>query len=279
MLWYNNKFSIIQTKEDNKCFIFNKITEEKEYINIDLFELLCRLNNIYCLEEDIKNYLFEIGILETLIEKEILINQPSCESDNVFVQTSEKLDRLFLEVSKKCNLRCKHCYNESSFSLNDGLSTEDITNLITHAKSCGCYIFQITGGEPLIRKDIQEILERIGEKGFKITIFTNLTYLPTKLIVQLKKYHIKIVTGIDFFDSVKHDEFRGKQGALKATLKNVKKLKENGIEVRVNMMIDGKSDSELERLINYLKCDLKVSYIADVIIPTGRGKKLIDKSY
>lgn len=279
MLWFNNRFSLVKSKEDDLFFAFDKKTEKKHYLNSDLFDLLCELSKISVISDEIENKLSEMSILETLLEKEILVKQFSLKADNIFIQSSDSIDRLFLEVSRKCNLRCKHCYNESSQLLTDFLSYDDIRRLAVSAKKMGAYIFQITGGEPLIRKDIQQIIELVGGLGFKITIFTNLTYLPETIIIQMKKFQIKVVTSVDFLDSFKHDEFRGRRGALKATLRNINRLLENNVDVRVNMMIDGKSDEELEELINYLKCNLKVPYIADVIIPTGRGKKNFDKEY
>ncbi|MEQ7172876.1 radical SAM/SPASM domain-containing protein [Enterococcus innesii] len=272
MFWFNTNFLLVKEYGNKKFFLFNKISEEKEKMNEDMFNLLIGLSYEHIMTEEIIEYLRKIDVLDELIQKEVLVSYCTTKMDIVFIQENYSVNRIFLEVSQKCNLRCNHCYNESSVLMEDALSYSDIKGLIDNAKGQGCYIFQITGGEPLIRKDIEEIIDYIGRNGFKITIFTNLTFLPKRIVALLSKYSIKIVTSIDFIDPQKHDAFRGKTGALNTTIKNIKKLKNESIEVRVNMMIDNKDDNELESIINFLKLDLKVPYIADVIIPTGRGR-------
>lgn len=170
-------------------------------------------------------------------------------------------------------MHCQHCYNKSDTSIKNVLSTDEILSIIDEAEKNNVIYFQITGGEPLIREDISEIIQYLYYKGFIVTIFTNLTLLTDEHIKILEEYNINCITSLDFYSDIKHDELRGMKGAHKKTLDNIKKLRERNINVRINFMINNKSIEELNELI-YLIKELDSNYIGDIIIPTGRGEEL-----
>ncbi|EHU9667616.1 radical SAM protein, partial [Enterococcus faecalis] len=148
-LYFNNAFSII--KEDQHYFLFEKKDQKKITINEDMFHLLNEIQKLNGIDSD--KYVEISSLIMELKEKNILtsISQLSC--DNFFIK-NYSVEMLFIELSKKCNLKCQHCYNESLYSIKDTLTTAELFKLIDQAKSLGIFKVQLTGGEPLLRKDI-----------------------------------------------------------------------------------------------------------------------------
>ncbi|MCK4261213.1 MAG: radical SAM protein [Halanaerobiales bacterium] len=189
------------------------------------------------------------------------------------------LKRVFLEITKKCNLRCKHCFNSSGIECEDKeqLTTEEVKRLINMAHEMGVWQFDLTGGEPFLRKDIFEILEYLNQKAMAVTLFSNLTVLDYEKIKILKDLKIrKVITSLDGYSDVVHDGFRGVKGCKQKTIDNIKILRRFGIDVSVNVIIGNHNIKELDKLINYLKFDLKIPFTPDIILPIGRGNNLLD---
>ena len=272
MLYINNKFLIVKDTENDCNYIINKKTEEKENINNDLYLLL---EYIYIYSPIHKEDLLEFSeIIDELLLKDILIDCTFYrKTKNLRVTSSKTLERVFLELTKQCNLHCNHCYNNSNLYEENYLSTEDVFSIIDEAVKNNVIYFQITGGEPLIRNDFKEIIEYLFNNGFIITIFSNLTLLTEEDAQLMSKYFIHSITSLDFFDKTSHDLLRGLNGAYDKTLSSIKLLKRFNVPIRINFMINDKNLSELNDLIGLFK-ELNCKYIGDLIIPVGRGNKL-----
>ncbi len=128
-------------------------------------------------------------------------------------------------MTEKCNLRCKHCYTESKYLENE-LSTSEIFDVIDqYAKLTRLWdipkksnILTISGGEPFVRKDIFEILERACRyKKFLLpTVMTNGVLINENVVKKLKKIGIySVQVSIDGMEET-HDKIRGKGSFKKA---------------------------------------------------------------
>lgn len=97
-----------------------------------------------------------------------------------------------LEITARCNNNCRHCYinlpQNDSDALNTELSVEQIDRIADDALSLGTLWVLITGGEPLIRKDFEDIYLRLKKKGFLVSVFTNATRLTEKHIRLFQEY-------------------------------------------------------------------------------------------
>lgn len=80
--------------------------------------------------------------------------------------------RAMIELSYRCNFRCKMCYLVE-FKSPRQLSTEEVFGVIDELAAMGCLVLTLTGGEPMLRKDFFEIAEYAREKRFALRIFTN----------------------------------------------------------------------------------------------------------
>ncbi len=91
-----------------------------------------------------------------------------------------------LELTKRCNLRCAHCYLGSertgSAAARPEMGTEKVLALMDEIRDAGCLSLLITGGEPLLRPDFGKVYERAKKNGMLITIFTNGTLVNEEIL-------------------------------------------------------------------------------------------------
>lgn len=181
-------------------------------------------------------------------------------------------DIAFIEVTRACNLKCKHCLNNSGNKINNQLTTEEIFCLIKKLAVAGVQEIRFTGGEPLVHKDIYSMIKLATSLGIYTSIGTNGTLIDEKIAKKLKTVGLKkAVVSLDG-TRTKHDEIRGK-GNYDKTVLSIKYLKEQGVKIKVNSVIM-KSNMEdvimLAKKLNKMKIDLLIRRF----IESGRGETL-----
>lgn len=141
--------------------------------------------------------------------------------------------KLHLHITNACNLRCPHCYMYSGKSNNDELTTSEIKTLIAEFSARGGRQMSFTGGEPLLRKDLFELISYASDKSVSSTIFTNgclWTESDIKKLSHLKIDGVQI--SIDGYDDKSNSVFRG-LGSFAKSLNTVSLLIKNGIKVSI----------------------------------------------
>lgn len=132
------------------------------------------------------------------------------------------------DVTTCCNLRCKYCYVRAGQKLLQELTTEQIKSVIDELAALGVFWISISGGEPLIRDDICEIVQYCVAKGFSTSITTNGTLLTAELASKLRETGVKRVQiSIDSADPHPHEAMRG-EGTHEQALRGLTYLKEAG---------------------------------------------------
>lgn len=163
-----------------------------------------------------------------------------------------RFSRLHFEVTGICNLRCRHCYNVNYLGQPRELSTLEVKQILDKAKKIGCKTFAFSGGEPLCRKDIIELIKYADDP---VIILTNSYMLTDKLLSQISE----IDKTIEF--RVSWDGYRGhffiRNQSWKPVLENIKKLVESGFIVTVNSSLIKQNVDELEKIYEEIK-SLKV---------------------
>ena len=201
-------------------------------------------------------------------------------NDKIFVREfNEKipLKQIQLEITKRCNLRCKHCYIEE---YKDILDDSAIYKLIDEAAKLGVMDFDLTGGEPLFYPNIDAIIEYILDRGMCTTIFSNGTILPEKIKKILKRYKgIKFRISLDGWNSETHDYIRGK-GNFSKTIKTIHELEAMGVSVEINVVINSNNIIGAEKFIKLSK-ELKLRFRYDKYLPFFRDNHLLvsDEDY
>jgi radical SAM protein with 4Fe4S-binding SPASM domain len=188
------------------------------------------------------------------------------------ISTAHHLRRVQYEIILLCNLSCAHCYCSSSPAAPYGQSTEFIVDVIRQASRMGVLFFDITGGEPLARKDLFVLIEEIVRNQMVPSLFTNCTLVTPRVAERLKQAGVASVrTSLDARTPELHDRFRGKKGAFDRTVAGIRALKEVGLPTNVTIAANRTNANELLPLVEFLKNDLKVPHALDRVIPAGRA--------
>ena len=187
---------------------------------------------------------------------------------------------LFWECTLTCNAKCKHCGSSAEKKQYEGeLSTEEIKKAfkqIAEDMDANKILINVTGGEPLVRKDLCEVMEYATNKlGFHWGMTTNGILLNDQNIEKLKKANMETVSiSIDGLEET-HDEFRGVKGSYKTIIQNIKKLKEADFvkHIQVTTVFHKNNIEELEELYNNM-LELKIdSWRLISMDPIGRAKE------
>ncbi len=180
----------------------------------------------------------------------------------------------FIHVTNACNLTCQHCAYSSGKKFTDELSYSDIIKLATILKKSGGHTIMIGGGEPLLRPDIETILNTLSDLDMDISVETNLT-VNSPIIKKLHTYKkLKITTSIDSMNENDHDAFRGKKGAFQTTLSNITYLRSKNIPIRLNALILKTNMHEIDDYLNFAKKTGVIFRPLMRLIDSGRATNL-----
>jgi len=174
------------------------------------------------------------------------------------------------QVTRKCNLKCKYCLSDSGPKCDIGLNTEDALKVIEQLGKLNVGRLDFTGGEPLLRNDLEILLKRAKELNINTIVTTNSILLNDEKISFLKKYASLVQISIDGPSAV-HNDQRG-QDVFEKTISNIKLLVKKGIKVRLNSFIYKSNMEYIDYLLNLSK-ELKVySHLFILFTPQGRGR-------
>ena len=187
-----------------------------------------------------------------------------------------KLQLVAWEITRSCNLFCAHCRasaDESQYS--DELTTENCYRLIDQILEVGRPIIILTGGEPLVRKDVFQIARYAVAKGLRVVMGTNGTLITQEVASQMKAIPVsRVGISMDFPSAKLQDDFRGKVGAFDAVMAGITNTGRAGLEVQINCTVTRLNVTYLDRLLSLALDVGAVAFHPFLLVPTGRGKGL-----
>ena len=166
---------------------------------------------------------------------------------------------LFWECTLTCNAHCKHCGSNAEKRKYEGeLTTDEIKSAfkqIANDMDASKILINVTGGEPLVRKDLCEVMEyATNELGFRWGMTTNGILLNEGNIEKLKKANMETISiSIDGLRET-HDDFRGVPGSYDIIINNIKKLKEAGYvkHLQVTTVFNKKNIKQINELYDVM---------------------------
>ncbi|MBU1044152.1 MAG: radical SAM protein [Candidatus Omnitrophica bacterium] len=176
-----------------------------------------------------------------------------------------------LELTRKCNLSCCHCYN---FKDNAELSFVQVKDIARQLRQAGTLFLSLTGGEIFTKADIFEICFYLRQSCFALSIFTNGTLINQSNIKIIRELDLNEV-GISIQGAIAktHDKIVGCQGAFAKSINAIKLLKNAQIPVNLKCTLMQDNFAEYHDLIK-LASELGVPYIIDpVVSPKDDGSK------
>ncbi len=183
-------------------------------------------------------------------------------------------------LTRKCNLKCSHCYiNATKTELKDELNTDESKGLIDQIVRVSRPLLILSGGEPLLRKDVYEIIRYGNEKGLRMGLGSNGGLINRKAAAKLKEAGVATVSiSLDSHMSSQHDEFRGVAGSWQKAVDAVKVLRENDILVQVNTTLTQQNYAQIDDIMTLSEQIGVENFHLFFLVPTGRGAKIADIS-
>ena len=275
----NNNYVLRQ--ELNDCYrLYNKKTLRSYTISYKLFFILEQFRKqSYSLEHLIEEFNvrnIDLSDFYHFIEKDeffdLLVMANNFKGPFVKYKISKDLssytayspERVDFLITKHCNLACKHCFEGSSPSFEvKRISSSDTDRILSQFEAANIQTLKITGGEPLVRKNIESLIYKLkcinGIEEIYITtngvllhtiILTNALLLNKQRIDMIKKGHIQLGISLDGMTSDTHDFIRGK-GAFDKLIRILKILSLEDIKFSITCTINKKNLCQIDEIIDY----------------------------
>jgi len=190
------------------------------------------------------------------------------------IKNKEKLERgesvamIDFAYDYKCNLRCRHCIASKIEKKEKAMTIEDIRNMAVQADEMGMSQFTISGGEPLLFKDLDNVFNALMPEKFHLSLSTNGMFLDLSLAKHLKSIGLdKIKISVDDFSAELHNKQRGNSEAYDKMINALMVSKEAELQVVMQHVVthqNAKSQSIIDM------CEFAKKHGFDIGVLLGR---------
>ena len=182
-------------------------------------------------------------------------------------------------LTKRCNLRCPHCYMEAGKAAGHELDTAECLAVLAELRALGTEMVILTGGEPLLRRDIFEIASAASAAGMWVVMGTNGVLVTPAVAARMVECGIKgVAISLDSADAGRHDAFRGGKGAFAASLRALEACRAQGLEVLVQTTVMEENYAEIPALLDLARGLGAWSFNLYFLVATGRGETMHELS-
>ena len=183
------------------------------------------------------------------------------------------------EVTRTCNLNCVHCRAASERGPYPGeLNRDKCREILEQIALIDKPIIILTGGEPLLRKDIFDLALHGTQLGLRMVMASNGTLLNPQTAEKIKSSGIKRVSiSIDGANAPEHDQFRKVPGAYRGALEGIDILKKAHIEFQINTTVTKHNVHQIQEILN-LAIELgAAAHHIFLLVPTGRARDMVNQ--
>ncbi|MBC8414531.1 MAG: radical SAM protein [Nitrospira sp.] len=184
------------------------------------------------------------------------------------------------EITRKCNFNCVHCRSSSTMDTHghEDFSTEEGYRIIDDIASYAQPVMVLSGGEPLLRKDIFDLAQYGTNKGFRMCIATNGSLVTEEICLKMKEAGIKMVSlSLDGATVEVHDDFRSQKGAFEGVVNATKLFNKHGIKFLINSSFTKRNQEEIPKVYKLAKELGATAWYMFMIVPTGRGEEIMNE--
>jgi radical SAM protein with 4Fe4S-binding SPASM domain len=197
--------------------------------------------------------------------------------------TAEDLFLLAINLTKRCNLACAHCYMDAETMQHGGeneLATEEVRGLLDEIAGRSTETMVVlTGGEPLMRYDLEELVAHGTGRGLAMVVGTNGVALSDKRVQSLKAAGaMGVGISVDSLDPEKHDAFRGLRGAWEKTMAGIESCKRHGLPFQIHFSVTEANADEVPSMIAFARAAGARVLNVFFLVCTGRGESMSDIS-
>ncbi|MEW5693306.1 MAG: radical SAM protein [Candidatus Hydrogenedentota bacterium] len=184
---------------------------------------------------------------------------------------------IFLETTNLCNLNCIHCRRINKNN-NQQLNFKEIKRLIDDISLQYSPLFVLSGGEPLMRKDIFEIIEYSATTGLATALASNGTLIDQQIANKIKVSKLKRVSiSLDGSNEEIHNYLRNEKDSYKKAISGIRSLIKEGVEVQVNCTVSRHNKDDLTNLFELCIKERVIALHFFLFVPVSCGLELKEK--
>jgi radical SAM protein with 4Fe4S-binding SPASM domain len=182
------------------------------------------------------------------------------------------------EVTRRCRFSCRHCRADAGANCEEELTKSECKKIIKAIAKYKKCILILTGGEPMERRDIYELI-RYGRKlGLRPVLATCGYLIDEKTIARLKKAGVMALSfSIDGVSAETHDKFRGTKGAFDSAVNAAKIARKARVRFQINTTISKINVDEVIGIAELAKELGAYCFNPFILVPTGRGREIADE--
>lgn len=181
-------------------------------------------------------------------------------------------------TTRRCNLRCRHCYARAGDREYKGeLTTKEALAMIDDFASFGVPVLLFSGGEPILRKDLLKLARYASNKGIRTVISTNGTLITPEIAYEIKKAGISYVgISLDGMEST-NDRFRGVKGAFDQALDGIRNCTGAGVKAGLRFTITKHNYRDIPGIFELIDEEKIKRACFYHLVYSGRGTKMVDE--
>jgi radical SAM protein with 4Fe4S-binding SPASM domain len=178
-------------------------------------------------------------------------------------------------ITRACNLHCRHCYSNSDSRCGENeLTTLEAKAVLDDLAAFGVPVILFSGGEPILRSDLFELIKYAREKGIKAVLSTNGTLIDEPLAGKIVSVGVDYVgVSLDSADETTHDRFRGVKGAWAGAIGAIRRLKALGQKVGLRITLARSTIEGIDSIFDLLERESIDRVCFYHLVPAGRGTK------
>jgi radical SAM protein with 4Fe4S-binding SPASM domain len=188
-----------------------------------------------------------------------------------------ELREIDVNVTNLCNLTCVYCsYASTPGKQEPSLDRDVIDSLLDDAAAIGNKVVHFSGGEPVIRKDMPDLIAHASELGFKMRMHSNGALLTTPKLEELWEAGLRqVLVSLDG-PAEQHDWHRQRQGLWSKTIAGIRNAVALGFNVRVNSVATARNVDDIAGLMPLVMELGAATFSVFYMIPVGRGAQHLD---
>lgn len=175
-------------------------------------------------------------------------------------------------TTNACNMYCDHCYRDAGCKAEDELSTQEAKTLLDQIAKAGFKIMIFSGGEPLLRPDILELVRHATARDLRSVFGTNGTLISKETAQALKAAGaMGMGISLDSLDREKHDAFRKFPNAWEGAVRGMRNCRKAGLPFQMHTTVMDWNQDELEAMTDFAVAEGAVAHHFFFLVPTGRA--------
>lgn len=178
-------------------------------------------------------------------------------------------------TTNACNMYCDHCYRDAGCKAEEELSTAEAKTLLEQIARANFKIMIFSGGEPLMRPDIVELVAYATKLGLRPVFGTNGTLITLDMAKKLKEAGaMGMGISLDSLDKEKHNQFRKFPNAWEGAVQGMRNCRAVGLPFQIHTTVMEWNNHELEAMTDFAVAEGAVAHHFFFLVPTGRAKTI-----